>query len=205
MKDEQIRAAFHSKVLRRHHASADTLVVDELGLKHGRCRADIAVVNGHLNGYEIKSDEDSLVRLDGQVDAYSSVFDRVTAIVGKRHVERVQGQVPCWWGLVVCTAGVRGGVRFSTSRRAHMNPRVDPYAVAQLLWRNEAAEILMGRGVAASVLRSRRSVLYEKLVSVMGIDELRWHVRQRLKQRTNWRCPARPSAGGGLSRPSARW
>ena len=72
MNDAQIRSSFHSKKLRRHHATPDTLVVDELGLKHGKCRADIAVINGHLIGYEIKSDDDSLHRLARQVEAYNA-------------------------------------------------------------------------------------------------------------------------------------
>ena len=58
MNDERIRAAFHRKVLRRHHANANTLVIDELGLKHGKRRAVIAFINGHINGYEIKCDYD---------------------------------------------------------------------------------------------------------------------------------------------------
>ena len=54
MNDGRIRAAFHGKILRRQHLCPETLVLDELGLMHGRCRADIAVVNGCLIGYEIK-------------------------------------------------------------------------------------------------------------------------------------------------------
>jgi len=65
MNDAGIRRNLHCKKLRRHHVDPDTLVVDELGLKHGKCRADIAVINGHLMGYEIKSDDDSLRRLAG--------------------------------------------------------------------------------------------------------------------------------------------
>ena len=49
MNDEQIRLQFHLKRLRRQHEDSEMVVVDELGLKHGRCRADIAVINGHLS------------------------------------------------------------------------------------------------------------------------------------------------------------
>jgi hypothetical protein len=55
MNDPLIRKAFHCSFLQKEHAAPTTLVVDELGLEHGKCRADIAVINGHLIGYEIKS------------------------------------------------------------------------------------------------------------------------------------------------------
>ncbi len=53
MNDVEIRQNFHRKILRRQHAQKNTLVIDELGLNHGRCRADIAVVNGHFWGFVI--------------------------------------------------------------------------------------------------------------------------------------------------------
>ena len=201
MNDERIRAAFHRKVLRRHHANANTLVIDELGLKHGKRRADIAVINGHLNGYEIKGDKDSLSRLSGQVEAYSAVFDRATVIVANRHLGKVQTLLPAWWGVVVCTEGPRKGVSFETVRRATINMEVDGFSVAQLLWRNEAVEILASRGVPARVLRSKRSVLYAHLVDLTDSSELGSLVRGHLKTRLSWRHPQRPSEDDDWSRP----
>jgi hypothetical protein len=75
---------FHQKKLWLHHANENTLVVDELGILNGKSRADIAVINGYLVGFEIKSDEDSLTRLNDQVEAYNAVFDRSTLIVGPK-------------------------------------------------------------------------------------------------------------------------
>src|SRR3954453_16495336 len=101
MRDREVREALHSKVLREHHGQANTLVVDELGLRHGMVRVDIAVVNGFLHGYEIKSDADTLSRLPTQVDVYSKVLDRATLVVGERHVEKAKLCVPEWWGIKV--------------------------------------------------------------------------------------------------------
>src|SRR5271157_1351719 len=161
MNDALIRENFHRKVLGRYHSAPDVLVIDELGLKHGKCRADIALVNGWLIGYEIKSDEDSLDRLDEQVQIYSAVFDRATIIVGEKHAEAVRSLVPIWWGIVVGHHRLGREISFQTIRTARLNKRVHPYAVAQLLWSIEAASILEGLGDAPSVLRQRRSVLYE--------------------------------------------
>lgn len=193
MNDVEIRSAYHRIRLARHHQDSNTLVVDELGLRHGASRADIAVVNGHLVGIEIKSDADTLSRLDGQVDCYSAVFDRAVLVTTTRHSREALRSVPDWWGVVEASQGSRGAVRFRTLRRARSNPAVDPYAVAQLLWRDEAASILEGLGAPSNVLRQRRSVLYEELVTRLDRRELRRQVRETLKSRPSWREFERPS------------
>ena len=62
-KDLDIRSALHAKRLRRLKAKPDTLVIDELGLAHASSRIDVAVINGCIHGYEIKSAKDTLDRL----------------------------------------------------------------------------------------------------------------------------------------------
>ena len=46
----------------------------------GAARVDIAVINGHIRGVEIKAEADSLERLPRQVEAYGRVVDRATLI-----------------------------------------------------------------------------------------------------------------------------
>lgn len=203
MNDAEVRGSFHSKMLRRHHEDPTALVIDELGLHHGACRADIAVVNGRLLGFEIKSDADALSRLPSQIAAYNCVFDRITVVVGDRHLTAVRGMVPEWWGIVRCVRGGRGGVSFSTWRRPLCNPLVDPLSVAQLLWRAEAVEILRTRGEHPRALRQPRGALYARLVETMDRNELAQAVRRCLMCRTSWRGPQQPSRGGGSSRPTA--
>ncbi len=189
MNDLLIRQSFHKQMLRRYHSCKNTLVVDELGLKHGKCRADIAVINRYLHGFEIKSDNDSLCRLGNQAEIYSLVFDRATMIVGTRHTATVTALVPEWWGIIVCTQGSRGAVTFKTVRRTKLNKSVDPISVAELLWRDEVADILRDKGMPARILRQKRFVLYEYLNDLLTADELCDTVRDRLKKRKNWRCP----------------
>jgi hypothetical protein len=144
-----------------------------------------------------------LRRLGEQVDAYSAVFDRATVVIGRRHLKDIQKFVPRWWGITAATASQRGAVHFETVRRAASNPSTDDFVVAQLLWRNEAEEELVKRGVSGRILRRERSILYRELLHVLGARELRKVVRERLRSRTDWRCPARLSPDGGSSRPCA--
>ncbi len=118
MKDSDLRTALLRRLTRRHSRDAEALILQELGLRHGAARVDVAVVNGLLHGYELKSDSDSLGRLARQALVYGSVLDLVTLVVGQRHVEEAFSMVPAWWGVQVAEMGPRGGVLFSSVRKA---------------------------------------------------------------------------------------
>ena len=57
MNEYQLRRELKRKVLARY---SSTRIVDDLGLRHGVARVDVAVVNGIIHGYELKSDKDNL-------------------------------------------------------------------------------------------------------------------------------------------------
>ena len=202
MNDAEIRQNFHRKMLHRQHARHNTLVIDELGLQHGKRRADIAVVNGHLAGYEIKSDNDSLRRLRDQITAYNAVFDKAFIVVGNRHINNIQDHIPKWWGVILSAKGPRGAINFEIIRRARTNKGVEPMSVAQLLWRSEATEILSQRKVPPKMLRQPRAILYKHLAEILNTCELRRTVREYLRKRRNWRCLELPSRYDGSYRPA---
>jgi hypothetical protein len=202
--DSLIRHEYHNRALKRYRSRLDTLVVDELGLKHGRCRADIAVIGKRLHGYEIKGEKDSFRRLEGQVEAYNAVFDHISIILAPCHASAAVKRVPQWWGIIVCRKGSRGGIAFETLRKSRQNHNVDPLSVAQLLWKDEAQAVLRRRGVMEKTLRQPRSVLYNRLTELLDIGELRLTVRACLKNRRNWRRHELPSQYDGSFRPIAR-
>ena len=69
MRDIDVRTVLAAEVARRYKGDADTLIIHELGVCSGDARIDLAVVNGKLHGYEIKSDADTLKRLPAQAEA----------------------------------------------------------------------------------------------------------------------------------------
>ncbi len=204
VRDREVRRALHQKVLMDHHGDSNTLVLDELGLRHGTCRVDIAVVNSFFHGYEIKSDADTLYRLPNQVSVYSLVFDRVTLVVGKTHIEKVNTAIPGWWGIKVVTVGPRGSINFETYRPVRMNPNIDPVALAELLWRSEAVRILQERGIPAGILRKPRAGLYQCLAETLSLEELRRVIRHYLKVRERWRDHSPLSSSADLLTPKPR-
>lgn len=187
MRDRDIRFALREQ-LELEHASerGNTLILDELGLCQGVSRIDMAVVNGAITGYEIKSPADNLNRLPQQQEIYSKTLDKVIIVAGEAHVEHVFELVPDWWGISVPIV-VNDAVVFSTIREATTNQGVDAFSVAQLLWRDEALEELKERGLARGVLSKPRAAVWNRLAESLPLQELKAVVRDKLKSRTNWR------------------
>jgi hypothetical protein len=188
MNDQDIRIVLKAELMRRYAKDNNTLVLDEVGIRHGAARIDLVVVNHQLHGYEIKSDRDSLKRLPDQIRAYSSIMDRVTLVVGYRHAYEALKMVPEWWGVRLAeTKKQSGTLVLSGARSARNNPKVDLDAAVALLWRGEALAILEEMGAAGGVRSKRRSEIYKRLVELSDPDLLRSRIRQQLKQRRCWR------------------
>ena len=162
----------------------------------------MAVVNGSLKGYEIKSDRDKLHRLLAQAEIYSRVFDTVTIVVAGRHLKAAQALVPEWWGIDLATAQGNSNVRIDTVRDESANPEIDPSALVQLLWRDEALALLTSRAVPLPRKKSRQNV-WNCLVANLALTELRAGVRRFLKSRTRWRVAGEQMPDGERSRLSA--
>ncbi len=187
IRDCEIRAAAHATLLRRARTCPDTIVLDELGVDHGACRVDIAVINGHIRGLEIKADADVLDRLPRQVAAYGAVVDRATLIASPRHIARAMPMLPEWWGVMSAEQSPSGQIAFRIVRREHANRSVDALTLARLLWRPEAAAILRALGTTEKHLRQPREDLYRMLVELLPKRVLAERVRQALKIREAWR------------------
>ncbi len=71
--DSEIQEAMHGKVLTACKCSK-TVVVDEPRLVRAKNWIDIAVSNGHLLGYEIKSVRDALIQLLGKLGQHRTAF-----------------------------------------------------------------------------------------------------------------------------------
>jgi hypothetical protein len=187
MRDVDVRQVLRERLELTQVANGG-LLVEELGLCSGSVRADLAVVNGILKGYEIKSDQDNLNRLKAQANIYNQVFDTVTLVVGERHLAMAQTVIPEWWGIEVAVLNEGStGVNLVPVRGEQLNHSVDPCKLVQLLWRDEVAMILQQMFTSRSFKGKPRSFLWGHLVNSMPLCDLKDVVRNSLKTRTNWR------------------
>jgi hypothetical protein len=184
VRDPEIRAELH-RSLRNRHRSGPSRIVDENTLLGGASRIDVAAINGRLEGYEIKSEADSLVRLMSQASAYARVFDRLTLICAERHLGDALDKLPPWWGIEVAHEH-HGRPRLQRKRTPKANRSVDPEALVSLLWRPEMLSALEARGVARGLRSAPRRVLRVALLEAMGAQDLRRLVRDSLCARKGW-------------------
>lgn len=201
MRDLDIRLQLRAEMRRLHPLGSNTLVVEELGLCQGIARVDLAVVNGSLHGYEIKSERDTLARLAGQVETYSRALEFVTIVAAAIHTEEIANVVPEWWGIWKVVEG-RHGLRFKNVRAALPNTKLEAFAIAQLLWRHEALEILEQRGLADGMRSKSRTLLWHSLASNLTTIDLADMVKDQLKRRgSSWRSPESVGSHGDSFQP----
>ncbi len=196
MNDHHIRTVLRDQLSVRYSRDCDTIILEELGLRHGSVRVDLVVVNNILHGFEIKSDRDRLRRLPDQVRIYSSVLDRITLVVGYRHAYEAMQIVPEWWGVTLAEMKPSGVVCLSEAREPKDNPSTDIRTIVALLWRDEALTLLKEFGAANGVCSKPRAAVYERLIEVSNPDHLRYQVRQQLKCRRGWRADAQQMSSG---------
>jgi hypothetical protein len=185
MRDPEIRHALDAILRAEHATEPNTLIRHELGLCAGNRRVDVAVINGELAGWEIKSDVDTLARLAGQADAYARVLDRATLVTTEKYVTRAATLLPGWWGLMVAAPGSPRPTLIVV-RAGDINTSVDPFSVAQLLWRSEALDELRERRLSRGLANKARHYVWERLVESLSLDDLKSVVRTRLRARVDW-------------------
>lgn len=195
--DKIIRSALKKDLDSRYDNDPHTKVIEELGVTHGVARVDLAVVNGILHGYELKSDLDTLYRLPEQMKLYNSVFDKITLVVGKNHVFDVIKLVPDWWGIVIAKVlDLNGPVSFINIREPEKNYSVDSISIAKFLWREEALNILEKINKADGIRSKPRIIIYEKLVRELDKDTLRDEVRRCLLTRVSLKFEKQQGTSG---------
>lgn len=182
--DKAIRRALIREVEELYRCAYHIKIIEELGILNGEARIDVAVVNGLIHGYEIKSDVDTLNRLPGQMKYFNSVLDKVTIVVGKKHLTDAIKIIPEWWGISIARIiDADEGVTFVNIRDAEQNPNQDVLSLASLLWKDEALNILEMMDLAGDVRFKTRLEVFQKLIDVLDRKTIGEKVRECLFSR----------------------
>jgi len=187
--DRNIRSA-----LVEHLADLDpsSAVFHELPLTRGVRRADLVVVNGHISGFEIKSERDSLIRLRGQASQYDLICEYSTIVVAKRHVSDARNILPSHWGIM--TAEAQDRVSFKLLRKPKPNRNLDKWALIRLMWKDECIDVV--RRHRPGVARNLPVIHYWESLQTLELSLLTIEVRDALKRREARRS-GRPRTQGG--------
>jgi hypothetical protein len=135
-------ALTHKVLLGKHSLQTASMLTE---FRVGECKADLAILNGTATVYEIKSERDSLARLERQVRAYASVFARVYVIAADSHVDAVVNTVPDEVGILC----LNRRHNISTLREAADQPELtSPSAIFDSIRTDEARMILQAQGIS---------------------------------------------------------
>jgi hypothetical protein len=152
-----------------------------------------------MHGYEIKSDCDTLDRLPEQMNEFNDVFDKLTLVVGKRHLYDAIYIVPDWWGIILAKIDANQEIFFQTIREADVNQSQVGVSIARLLWKEEALQILEEQNKAQGVRSKPREFIYQRLSNVLDVNTLKEKVRDALLiSRGAWRSDVPLMLNGDL-------
>lgn len=190
-RDRDIRKVLLADLRQKYNDKDHNLIVEEFGCN--AARTDVAVINGSLHAFEIKSDSDSLDRLPSQVQAYQGVFEFITLVCGWRLLDRARVTVPKWWGLqkAECKDGT---VVLRQLRAPKLNPEQDAIALAKMLWKTEGLACLRKYGHKVVTSKHTADEVAKAVADNIPLATLSNEVRQAIKIR----------GGSGFARQSIR-
>jgi hypothetical protein len=174
--DKHIRSAL-VKYLR--DSDPTCAIFHETPLARGLRRADVLAVNGHIAGFEIKSERDSLTRLAKQVDYYNLVCEFSTIVTAKSHLSKARAIIPQSWGIM--TAEGYETVSIKLIRKPKLNRHLDKWALIRLMWKEECSAIV--KKYNRAVKPDLPVIRYWEFLEELSLNILRDETREALKRR----------------------
>jgi hypothetical protein len=166
--------------LEKKSALQDGVVINELPVANWSRRADLAVANGKLQAFEIKSDFDSLRRLDAQIALFATRFDKVVVVTTSRFLSSALERLPPF--VEIWEAARRGSeIDLRVVRRGQIREIKNRHILASYLQKSEIASFIRSNSLEAPPNASRDQL--EEILNVLPISRLRQFVFSRLKQR----------------------
>jgi hypothetical protein len=89
------------KVLVQEYSSQENTILHELTFPTNQTIADFLVVNDCINGFEIKSDVDTFVRLPKQIEGYDSICQYNWIVIGESKRKDIENHIPAYWGIIM--------------------------------------------------------------------------------------------------------
>lgn len=185
MKDPHIRLLLRRTELLQYINDPTSRVVEELKIPVANARIDMAVINGHFHGYEIKSACDTLQRLPNQLIAYSYIFDYLTVITEEKYSNKILSILPDWVGLSICSDSADDTI-IEVIKRGKINTQKNGFYLAKLLWNEELIDLLIELEIPFKK-KQRNWLLCEIISQNVDTETLSRLVREKLKIRTAWK------------------
>lgn len=135
--------------LAREHKGTNTEFLSELPVANFSRRIDLVMANGKLSGFEIKSEQDTLKRLEGQLEVYTQYFEDVVVVCATKHLQGVMDIAPENVGVWEFN-----GKKFIIHRKPLMNKALESEKFLSFLNVIGLKELLRENNVKVSGLKS---------------------------------------------------
>lgn len=93
--------AITNKILLGRHSLNTSALISEMNVRNSK--ADIVIFNGTSTVYEIKTELDSLNRIDSQLKDYLKCFDKIYIVTTLEKIEKLKNRIPEKIGLIEYT------------------------------------------------------------------------------------------------------
>ncbi|WEL58020.1 sce7726 family protein [Pseudomonas kermanshahensis] len=179
IKEKAIKAALIDWLYSKGHVD-DAVLINEMVVANWARRADLALANGRLHGFEIKSAFDSLKRLPGQIESFQKHFDKVTVVAASKFIPEILKCYPEEVGVLeVCLRA--GRVMFRQARSGRISEVRDRQIIASLITKAELEKLLRQEGVYFQSGTSRKELL--PFVDYLPVKRLKLFALACIKQR----------------------
>lgn len=158
----------------------DAVIINEMVVANWSRRADIAVANGRLYGFEIKSHFDTLKRLPGQVESFQAHFDKVVVVAASKFITSILRDYPSEIGILEVYEAF-GQAKIRQVRAGRICEVKDNLKLTSLITKSELEKF-----VKQNEASFRPGMLRSELVSACGTratKQLRSYVLDCIKQR----------------------
>ena len=126
-----------NKILLGRHSLNTSTLISELNV--GKSKADIVIFTGTSTVYEIRTELDSLNRLEAQLEDYLKCFDKIYVITTLENIKKLENKLSGKIGLIEYTK--RGTLR--EHKKAESNKQnIDKKSLFSLFRKNEMLNII---------------------------------------------------------------
>ena len=126
-----------NKILLGRHSLNTSTLISELNV--GKSKADIVIFNGTSTVYEIKTELDSLNRLEAQLEDYLKCFDKIYVVTTLENVKKLENRLSEKIGLIEYTKKYT----LKEHKKAESNKRnIDKESLFSLFRKNEMINII---------------------------------------------------------------
>lgn len=167
-------------LLARHSLTTSTLLTE---FSTGRSKADLVIINGSSTVYEVKTELDSLERLQKQMEAYLRVFDYVYVVTHDSRIKKLNNLLSEQIGIILLS----DKYTLRTVRVAKSNKqRTDAGEICDCLRQNEYCDIIAARfGSVPKVPNTRFYTECRALFSQLSPEEAHHGMVRVLRKRSS--------------------